>query len=159
MATGSLYERNGTYHAIISYYDEYGKRKQKWFNTELPIRGNKKAAQRFLEELLAEWDKKNVKYCDLTVAQYFENWLEEIQLGIKPNTYRSYCGNMRNHIIPYFKAKKLLIQELKPYHLEEYYKFKLQPHSKLNSAEALSHTTIKHHHQNIRHNGFACKII
>lgn len=149
MATGSLYERNGTYHAIISYYDEYGKRKQKWFNTELPIRGNKKAAQKFLEDLLTEWDKKNVKYCDLTVAQYFENWLEEIQLEIKPNTYRSYCGNMRNHIIPYFKAKKLLIQELKPYHLEEYYKFKLQPHSKLNSAEALSHTTIKHHHQNI----------
>lgn len=149
MVTGSVQAKNGKYYAVLNYKDDFGKRKQKWIGTGYAIRGNKKKAERFLEEQLAAWNEKNIQYCDLTVDKYFENWLEEIKYEVKPNTYRGYCGNMKNHIIPYFKAKKLLIQELKPYHLEEYYKYKLNPNSKLNNQEALSHTTIKHHHQNI----------
>lgn len=149
MVTGSVQAKNGKYYAVLNYKDDFGKRKQKWIGTGYAIRGNKKKAERFLEEQLAAWNEKNIQYCDLTVDKYFENWLEEIKYEVKPNTYRGYCGNMKNHIIPYFKAKKLLIQELKPYHLEEYYKHKLNPNSKLNNQEALSHTTIKHHHQNI----------
>lgn len=149
MVTGSVQAKNGKYYAVLNYKDDFGKRKQKWIGTGYPIRGNKKKAERFLEDQLAAWNEKNIQYCDLTVDKYFENWLEEIKYEVKPNTYRGYCGNMKNHIIPYFKAKKLLIQELKPYHLEEYYKYKLNPNSKLNNQEALSHTTIKHHHQNI----------
>lgn len=56
---------------------------------------------------------------------------------------------MQNHIIPYFKAKKTLLQELTAVDLEDYYASKLQKGSKLKTAEALSPTTIKHHHQNI----------
>lgn len=149
MVTGSVQTKNGKYYAVLNYKDDFGKRRQKWIGTGYAIRGNKKKAERFLEEQLAAWNEKNIQYCDLTVDKYFENWLEEIKYEVKPNTYRGYCGNMKNHIIPYFKAKKLLIQELKPYHLEEYYKHKLKPNSKLNNQEALSHTTIKHHHQNI----------
>lgn len=149
MVTGSVQTKNGKYYAVLNYKDDFGKRRQKWIGTGYTIRGNKKKAERFLEEQLAAWNEKNIQYCDLTVDKYFENWLEEIKYEVKPNTYRGYCGNMKNHIIPYFKAKKLLIQELKPYHLEEYYKYKLNPNSKLNNQEALSHTTIKHHHQNI----------
>lgn len=149
MVTGSVQTKNGKYYAVLNYKDDFGKRRQKWIGTGYAIRGNKKKAERFLEEQLAAWNEKNIQYCDLTVDKYFENWLEEIKYEVKPNTYRGYCGNMKNHIIPYFKAKKLLIQELKPYHLEEYYKYKLNPNSKLKNQEALSHTTIKHHHQNI----------
>lgn len=149
MVTGSVQAKNGKYYAVLNYKDDFGKRRQKWIGTGYAIRGNKKKAERFLEDQLAAWNEKNIQYCDLTVDKYFENWLEEIKYEVKPNTYRGYCGNMKNHIIPYFKAKKLLIQELKPYHLEEYYKYKLNPNSKLNNQEALSHTTIKHHHQNI----------
>ena len=50
MATGSLFERNGTYHAIISYYNEYGERRQKWYNTKLAVRGNKKKAEKILND-------------------------------------------------------------------------------------------------------------
>lgn len=149
MVTGSVQTKNGKYYAVLNYKDDFGNRRQKWIGTGYAIRGNKKKAERFLEEQLAAWNEKNIQYCDLTVDKYFENWLEEIKYEVKPNTYRGYCGNMKNHIIPYFKAKKLLIQELKPYHLEEYYKYKLNPNSKLKNQEALSHTTIKHHHQNI----------
>lgn len=149
MVTGSVQAKNGKYYAVLNYKDDFGKRRQKWICTGYTIRGNKKKAERFLDEQLAAWNEKDIRYCDLTVDKYFENWLEEIRYEVKPNTYRGYCGNMKNHIIPYFKAKKLLIQELKPYHLEEYYRYKLKPNSKLNNQEALSHATIKHHHQNI----------
>lgn len=149
MVTGSVQEKNGKYYAVISYKDNLGKRKQKWINSGLIIRGNKKKAERFLDKQLSSWNEKDIRYCDLTVDEYFTDWLKEIRYEVKPNTYRGYCGNMENHIIPYFKTKKILLQELKPYHLEEYYRYKLQPNSKLSKQGALSHSTIKHHHQNI----------
>lgn len=149
MVTGSVQIKDGKYYAVLNLKNENGKRKQKWISTGLPIRGNKKKAEKFLSEKIAEYDKKNVKYSDLTVAGYFENWLSEIKSEVKPNTYRNYHANMVNHIIPYFKNKGILLQDLKPQHLEDYYNSKLQSNSKLNSAEALSRTTIKHHHQNI----------
>lgn len=91
----------------------------------------------------------NIPYSQLTVADYFVQWLSDIQSEVKANTYRSYFGNMTNHIIPYFRQNKIQLQELTPFDLEEYYKSKLQANSKIKSSAVLSATTIKHHHQNI----------
>ena len=102
-----------------------------------------------LDDKLSELNKYNVPYSKITVAEYFDSWLSAIQSEVRQNTYRSYCCNMRNHIIPYFAKSKFLLQDLKPYHLENYYKSKMQIGSKLNSDCALSPTTIKPHHQNI----------
>ena len=49
---GSLRIKNGNFYAVINYKDNFGKYKQKWFNTGLKERGNKKEAQRFLDEKL-----------------------------------------------------------------------------------------------------------
>ncbi len=49
MIKGNLYERNGIYYAVISYYED-GKRKQKSVSTKLPVKGNKRKAIEFLEE-------------------------------------------------------------------------------------------------------------
>lgn len=147
--TGSVQQKNGKWYMVINRYDLDGKRHKEWKSTGLPIRGNKKQAEKMLTDTLAEYNKMSVPYCKLTVADYFTGWLEQIKLTVKPNTYRSYQGNMINHIIPYFSRKKIDLQELKPYHLEDYYNSKLEANSKLNSGEALSTTTIKHHHQNI----------
>ena len=32
------------YYAVVNYYTETGERKQKWFSSKLPVRGNKKKA-------------------------------------------------------------------------------------------------------------------
>lgn len=128
---------------------ESGKNKPKWESTGLTVRGNKKQAQKILNKRLAELNIFNLPYNKITVANYFKQWLQQIKGEVRQNTYRSYCGNMNNHIIPYFESKKILLQSLKPYHLEEYYHSKLQANSKLKTGEALSATTIKHHHQNI----------
>lgn len=147
--TGSIQEKNGRYHMVINMPTVSGKTKPKWETTGLQIRGNKKQAEKMLNERLAELNKYNLPYHKITVSQYFSEWLQKIEREVRPNTYRSYYGNMTNHIIPYFEQRKILLQDLKPYHLEDYYKSKLQPNSKLCSGEALSPTTIKHHHQNI----------
>lgn len=147
--TGSLQKKNGRYHMVINMPTESGKTKPKWETTGLKIRGNKKQAEKMLNERLSELNKFNLPYCKISVAEYFADWLQQIQKEVRPNTYRSYYGNMTNHIIPYFEQRKILLQDLKPYHLEDYYKSKLQTNSKLKSSGALSATTIKHHHQNI----------
>lgn len=147
--TGSIQIKNGKWWVVVNLYDENGKRKPKWIDTKLSERGNKRKAEKLLSDYLAEYNKMNIPYSKLTVADYFVQWLDDIKLEVKTNTYRSYFGNMTNHIIPYFKQNKIQLQELTPFDLEEYYKFKLQPNSKINSGEALSATTIKHHHQNI----------
>lgn len=128
---------------------ENGKTKQKWEATGLKARANVKSAKDMLNKRLSELNKYKLPYCEITVSDYFKDWLQNIKTDVRANTYRSYCGNMTNHIIPYFEQHKMLLQDLKPYHLENYYKAKLQENSKLNSSEALSPTTIKHHHQNI----------
>lgn len=147
--TGSIQEKNGRYHMVINMPTDNGKTKPKWITTGLTIRGNKKQATKMLNEKLTELNKYNLPYHKITVSDYFKDWLNKIETEVRPNTYRSYYGNMVNHIIPYFEKKNISLQSLKPYHLEDYYKSKLQPNSKINSSEALSATTIKHHHQNI----------
>ena len=54
--TGTLKVKRGYYYAVINYKDNYGKYKQKWFNTGLKERGNKKEAQKILED---KYNKKN----------------------------------------------------------------------------------------------------
>lgn len=147
--TGNIQPKNGVYYAVVNLYDETGKRKQKWINTNLPLRGNKKAAEAFLAEQITKYEAEMIVYSSVTVADYFERWLTEIEHEVRPNTYRNYCANMRNHIIPYFRASKIKLQDLTNEDLEAYYKSKLKKGSKLRTGEALSPTTVKHHQQNI----------
>ena len=147
--TGNIQTKNGKYHIVLNLRDENGKRKQKWISTELPIRGNKKAAERLLQEKLVEFSNPVNPFSTMTVAEYFEQWIKAIEGEVRPNTYRNYVANMENHIIPYFKETGIMLRELKPIQLEDYYWSKMKAGSKLKTREALSPTTIKHHHQNI----------
>ena len=52
--SGSLQIKNGKYYAVISYKNEQGKHKQKWVNTNLEAKGNKRKAEDFLNKLLAK---------------------------------------------------------------------------------------------------------
>lgn len=139
--TGYLREKKGRYYAVLNLYDSEGKRKQKSIATGLPVKNNKRKAEQMLKQLCVEYDNKNLNYySDIKVADYFTKWLLSIKNEVRPNTYRGYKGNMENHIIPYFEALGVELQELKPYQLSEYYRSKVG---------TISVTTIKHHHQNI----------
>lgn len=146
----SIVEKNGTWYARLYVTDEKGKRKQIWRTTKLPVKNNKRKAEAFLQDLIEKYSKEcRGFYSEFTVADYFEMWLKDIKSEVRPNTYRSYKGNMEKHIIPYFREKGIRLQELKPCDLTDYYKFKNNTDSKLEKAEPLSPHTIQHHHQNI----------
>jgi len=54
--TGNLQIKNNKYHMVFNY-NENGKRKQKWESTHLPVRGNKKKAEKMLLERISEYEK------------------------------------------------------------------------------------------------------
>lgn len=147
--TGSLQKKNGYYYSVINMPLPTGGTKPKWEKTGLKVRGNANRAKDMLKSRLSELNNLSVPYYEITVSDYFSQWLKEIQSEIRPNTYRTYVNNMKNHIIPYFEKKKILLQDLTPFQLEEYYKSRMQTKSKNDSSKTLSATTVKHHHQNI----------
>ena len=139
--TGYLREKKGRYYAVLNLYDSTGKRIQKSHATGLPVKNNKRKAEQILKQLCVEYDNKSLSfYSNIKVADYFRKWLVAIKSDVRPNTYRSYKGNMENHIIPYFEKLGTELQDLKPHQLTDYYKSKVG---------TVSVTTIKHHHQNI----------
>ena len=50
MVAGHLQEKKGYFYMVLSYPDAAGKRKTKWFPTGLPVKGNKKKAEKMLME-------------------------------------------------------------------------------------------------------------
>lgn len=140
--TGSLQEKNGKYYAVLNLKDKDGNRRQKWINTGFTIKGNKKRAEIFMQQQIAAFSEEEENRTDnMLFSDYLEDWLVKIKGTIRPNSYRSYEGNMRNHVIPYFKDKGYLLSEISPMILEEYYEQK--------KKEGLSVTTIRHHRENI----------
>ena len=140
---GSLTEKYGTFYAVISLKDENGKRKQKWIPTGFKIKGNKKKATDFLNAKIREYEDKNLRfYSDITVSEYFILWLAKIKNEVRANTYRTYQGNMLNHIVPYFQSKKIKLQELSRGDINDYFCY-VSKHTELSS------TSLKHHKQNI----------
>ena len=139
--TGSLQIKNNKYYAVINLIDIDGKRKQKWFPTNLETKGNKKKATQILEDKLKELEKRNSNYDEILFTDYLTDWLERIKHTLEPSTYSGYSGNIKGHIIPYFCDKNLKIYEVKPYHLEGFY-------THLMSGEnPLSAQTVKHNHR------------
>ena len=141
--TGSVQKKNGTWYAVLNLRDANGKRKPKLISTGLSARGNKKKATAFLEQKINKFSENAADggASDILLADYFERWLPKMEDKERPNTFRAYKSNMENHIIPYFREKKIRLQQLCPVNLEDYYEYA--------KKQGLSATTIKHHHQNI----------
>lgn len=139
--TGSLHVRNNKYYVVLSFLNEKGVWKQKWISTKLDVKGNKLKAKEFLSNVLNEYERKNLEHDGLSVSDYFTQWIDRQKNKISPSTYRSYRGYMLNHIIPYFSEKCIKMNDLKAYHLEDYYD------AKSADDHRLSAQTIKHHHR------------
>ena len=163
--TGSVQQKNNRWYCVVSYRDENNKRKQKWINTGLTIKGNKRAAEKILREKIAEMEQaENEKTVaklkavenpidgtkadavanpgsSMTVAEWFIEWLTSIEKKVRPNTFRGYKGNMTNHIIPYFEEKKILMCDVTYKDIQAYYDYK--------ASSKLSATSIRHHAENM----------
>ena len=140
--TGSLTEKCGKYYAIINYYTEDCKRKQKWINTGYEVKGNKKKAEQFLRNTLAEYERNKVDIDkDMLFTDFLDQWLLIIKNNVRANTLSSYRYVVDKHIKPYFAGKRLTLSQLKPMHLQKYYAYKMDT--------GLSANSVLKHHTNI----------
>ena len=124
MIKGNLYERNGIYYAVISYYED-GKRKQKSVSTKLPVKGNKRKATEYLENLKQEYEKKeqmeNLEGDGILFVDFMEEWFKTIRPTIERATYGSYEQLYKSRIKPHFEKLNLAISEVKPQHIQALY--------------------------------------
>ena len=142
-------ENSSFYRCALTWY-EGGKLRRKEISTGNPIKGNnKRKAEQRCEEIRQEYEQKyeglNLSSClanEVTFDEYMESWLETEKRFIRETTYYGYKKVVTRHIVPYFKDKKILLIDLAPMHLQEYYNFKLD--------NGLSAATVRRHHANIR---------
>jgi len=144
--TATLQIKTGrpNYFVLLRYYDEAGKRHQKWISTDIPVKGNnKRRAEKMREELLAQYNREEV---DLGNDSYFidfiKQWLATIKASkkIASTTFDAYFLTLNTHIIPYFEPQRLKVKEIEPKHIQRYVNHKM---------ERLSPNTVKKHVANL----------
>ena len=141
--TANLYEKNGKYHVMLSWYQ--GKtRKQKSIATGIPITGNnKRKAEAAKKQIVKEWEAKITdNFTDILFSDYLMQWLESIRHSIAETTYYGYKATIENQICPYFTEKQIKLHELKPFHIQDFYTWKMD-------TGGISGNTIHHYHANI----------
>ena len=122
--TGSLFERNGKYTAILNLYDENGKRKQESIALGIPVKGNKRKAQAQLEELKREYSTPalqltQAKADSQLLAYFLHDWLRFTAPSIERTTYHSYESIINARLDPFFRERRLRLCDIEPQHIRE----------------------------------------
>ncbi len=146
MVAGHLREKNGYYQMVLSFKDSTGKRKTKSVSTGLTVKGNKRKAEKMLDELRKTYEdeisKENKSASDILFTEFMKEWLGMIKNSVEMSTYGSYSYIVEKRIIPYFEDKQILLKELTPTDIQRYY-----THCLL--VEHVSANTVIHRHANI----------
>ena len=157
VVAGHLREKGGIYYIVLSYTDEYGNRRTPSQSTGLPVKGNKKRAEDLLQR--ARHQKEEELKCrrlairsgmkimpdQMRLTEYLKEWLKMMRTSVEMTTYDSYERTILNRIIPYFNKRypKLLLQELTPKQIQDYYTYELD-------VCKVSPNTVIHRHANLR---------
>ena len=142
MVAGHLSEKKGYFYAVLTYYDSNGKRKFKWIPTSLPVKGNKKKAEAFLQEARCNFKPETNKLLgdDILFADYMEQWLEIVKSTISISTYSSYSECVKKIIAPYFRERNIMLRELQAKDIQNFY---------LHELKRVSANSVIHYHANI----------
>lgn len=144
MVAGRLQEKNGFYYIVLSYTDSAGKRRQPWIGTGLPVKGNKKRAEKMLAETRKDFTipkgQTSELSSDMAFSDYMRYWLKMMRTAVTETTYSSYCFNVEKHIIPYFEPLGVTLAGLQPRQIQSFY---------LHEAETLKNTSILRFHANL----------
>lgn len=135
--------KGNKYYVVVTYYVD-GKRKQKWKSTGLSVNGNnKRKAEAARKEIIREYERRDViEESQLLFQEFMKQWLEKTKSTISCSTYYEYRKIVYNGITPYFDQHSISLYDLKPYHIQEFYDFKMQ-------RDHVSAATIHHYHANI----------
>lgn len=160
--TGNLSVRNGIWYAILYYKNPEGQYKQKWISTGLKERGNKKEAQKILNNLFSKYSYlENAELFDSNQSQqkkfnktektsqgsipfivYIRNFIEDKKEELSPSVYYTYSHSLLKVISEYFEPLKLQLKDVTTDHILEFY-------SNLKS-KGIKNVTLKHYGNIIR---------
>ena len=142
--TGSLTVKNGKYYAVLNVY-ENGKRKKKWICSGLPEKGNKRKAEAFLREKIAEYERmEGIVQTDILFADYIRHWLTHIARKVDEVTMQGYKTLADGHILPYFDQKKVPVRSLDHTMIQRYMDEKYQ-NGRLDGKGGLSPRSLRLH--------------
>lgn len=142
--TGSVTVKNGKFYAVLNVY-ENGKRKKKWINSDLPEKGNKRKAEQFLREKLAEYERmEGIVRSDVLFSDYIRIWIEQISRKVDTVTLQGYKVLADGHILPYFDELKTKLCDVDYKIIQRYIDIKHQ-NGKLNGEGGLSSRSLKLH--------------
>ena len=145
MIAGHLQIKNDYYYMVLSYTDSDGKRKQPWIPTGLPVKGNKKRAEKMLIETWQTYvppvsSGNGHLSADMLFADYMETWLEIIRGSVEKTTFSSYTQMVKKKIVPYFRDTGLTLSSIQAKHIQSFY---------LHELKSVSASTVIHEHANI----------
>ena len=155
MVAGHLQEKRGYFYIVLNYKDSNGKRKSKWIATSLPVKGNKRKADEFLQQARLEFKpeaedpKPEVPAAsvpvtaltgDVLFADFMLSWLDVIKRSVSPVTFSSYSGMVKSITVPYFRKTGIRLSALKPRDIQTFYDEKIK---------TVSANSVIHYHANI----------
>lgn len=107
MVKGSVQEKNGYLHTVITYQDKDGKRRQKWQATGLAVKGNRRKAEMLLWERITavelglERHKEENEKPDLPFSEFLSVRLAVVKSTILITTYGGYPYYVEKRINPF----------------------------------------------------------
>ena len=138
MVAGHLQEKNRKYYMVLSYPDIAGKRKTKWIATGLPVKGNKKKAEKLLLETRQNFVPPEIPLNqEITFADYLPQWLQIAKPTIATTTFSSYSVIVKNVVVPYFKKSNKLLADIKAIDIQLFY---------MDQLKRVSASTVIHYH-------------
>jgi len=113
--SGHLEDVRGIFQIKLTWTDQKGNRGRKSISTGLAVKGNKGRAENMLYTAKKEQEILLINMPeieDMLFADFMEEWLEVIKPEIKQTTFGGYQLNVKKAIVPYFRKKGILLQEL-----------------------------------------------
>ena len=144
MVAGHLQEKKGRFYIVLSYTDIENKRKTKWIPTGLPVKNNKKRAEKMLMEARERFKPpvtRDTVRNDMLFSDYLTEWLKIIKSTVRRTTFSSYSSLVKSVIKPYFEKLEVTLDGLKPIHIQTFYTREL---------ERVTSSTVIHYHAVIR---------
>lgn len=144
---GSLQPSHGTWYVVVSYKNEFGKPKTKWISTGIKVANNKTIAKARMKQILKELDidneinKSNEPDNDVYFVNFIKTFVEVKKQSVEPITYNAYLKEAE-HISKYFANMRIKLKDLKPFHIEGFYKSLYD--------KGLSSNSVLHYHILIR---------
>ncbi len=128
----NIVEKRGTLQVVVTLKDDFGKTSQRWRDTKLKKKGNKKRAERIKDQFISEIEQeiavKQEDYLVLkqertetTFVDYLYSYLETAKPQLSKTSYFSYKRYIDIRIKEYFGPSGIMLSDLKPVHLQRFY--------------------------------------